>query len=370
MSDLPDDFDLDALLAPIPGDAPSGPDLREDYAPQAPYYRLRDARADARAAEREADKGNSDDTSTPKEWRTIRELGTRTVAQAAKDLEIAAWLSEALLRTDGLPGLAAGFRLMAGLVEVFWDTLHPMPDEDGTATRVAPITGLNGSGGDGTLMQPLRKLVVYVRPDGAPLALWQYDEAVKVHGSGAATRRAARRAAGVLPYDTVENEARAAGAARFQALRRAARAAADAWAALTTAVDARAGADGPQTSQVRDLLAHIIEIADRYAPPEDVAIAEDTAADQQIVTSPNGLATGPAITSGRAATREDALRALGELAEFFRRTEPHSPLAYTLQEAIRRGRMSWPELLAEIVPDASSRSAILTSLGIRPPPEE
>ena len=31
MADLPDGFDLEALLAPIPGDAPQGTDIREDF---------------------------------------------------------------------------------------------------------------------------------------------------------------------------------------------------------------------------------------------------------------------------------------------------------------------------------------------------
>jgi type VI secretion system protein ImpA len=69
----------------------------------------------------------------------------------------------------------------------------------------------------------------------------------------------------------------------------------------------------------------------------------------------------------RAVTREDMLRELGRIADYFRRTEPHSPLAYTLEEAVRRGRLTWPELLAEVVPDDGVRSAILVMLGIRPP---
>ena len=31
MADLPEGFDLEALLAPIPGDAPQGADIREDF---------------------------------------------------------------------------------------------------------------------------------------------------------------------------------------------------------------------------------------------------------------------------------------------------------------------------------------------------
>ena len=60
------------------------------------------------------------------------------------------------------------------------------------------------------------------------------------------------------------------------------------------------------------------------------------------------------------------MRALGQIANFFRRTEPHSPLSYTLDEAVRRGRMTWPELLAEVVADTDTRNTILTTLGIRP----
>ena len=53
-----------------------------------------------------------------------------------------------------------------------------------------------------------------------------------------------------------------------------------------------------------------------------------------------------------------------------KRPGPVSPLSYTLQEAVRRARMSWPELLEEIVPDISQRMQILLSLGIRPPPTD
>jgi type VI secretion system protein ImpA len=61
------------------------------------------------------------------------------------------------------------------------------------------------------------------------------------------------------------------------------------------------------------------------------------------------------------------LRDLVEIADYFRRTEPNSPLSYTLQDAVRRARLSWPELLAELVADEKARDSILNSLGIRKP---
>ena len=68
-------------------------------------------------------------------------------------------------------------------------------------------------------------------------------------------------------------------------------------------------------------------------------------------------------------TRDDAIRALEEIATFFRKTEPHSPLAFTLDDAVRRARMPLPDLLAEVLPDAAVRRSMLTSLGIRMPEE-
>jgi hypothetical protein len=50
MQEVPEGFDLAALLAPIAAEAPAGTDLRQDYTPDSLYYRLRDARAEARAA--------------------------------------------------------------------------------------------------------------------------------------------------------------------------------------------------------------------------------------------------------------------------------------------------------------------------------
>jgi type VI secretion system protein ImpA len=81
-------------------------------------------------------------------------------------------------------------------------------------------------------------------------------------------------------------------------------------------------------------------------------------------------AGGFTATGQRTASREDALKMLETIATFFRRTEPASPIAYTLDDAIRRAKLSWPELLEEVVPDANLRVAILTSLGIKPPTAE
>jgi type VI secretion system protein ImpA len=373
MADLPEGFDLEALLAPIPGDAPQGIDIREDFSATSPYNRLRDARSEARDAERGQDAGGDDARDPTPLWRSVRELALKTLAETTKDLEVAAWLTEALVRSHGFAGLAAGAQLMAGLAEQYWDGLFPLPDDYGMETRVTPVTGLNGRDGNGSLIQPLYKLALFNRVDGSPVAYYQYQQSEQL-GTLDAERRQQRIDAGAVPLEELEREARAAGGRVWAALLADVRAARDAWQAMANLLDEKAGADGPSTTSVRDLLSGIIEVAARYAPAEAAdgeAAPEAAGADAEGAAGATGVGfAGMAAAPGRAASREDALRALTEIANFFRRTEPHSPLSYTLDEAVRRGRMSWPELLAEIVADLDTRNGILTTLGIHPPPPE
>ena len=370
MAELPEGFDLEALLAPIAGDAPQGTDIREDFSAASPYNRLRDARSEARDAERGKDTGDADARDPGPLWRTVRELAATTLAETTKDLEVAAWMTEAYVRSHGLPGLTAGALVMAGLAQRYWDVLFPLPDDYGMETRVAPVTGLNGRDGNGSLIQPLYMTVLFDRPDGSPFAFYQYRQSEQL-GTLDAERRQQRIEAGSIPFDDVEREARAAGGTHFAALLSDARAAHDAWQAMATVIDEKAGADGPSTTAVRDLLAGIMDIARRFAPVAH-AQAEATESSSELPGSAASAAGGGfarvAAAPGQIASREEALRALGEIATYFRRTEPHSPLSYTLDEAVRRGRMTLPDLLAELVADTDARNAILNSLGIRPPP--
>jgi type VI secretion system protein ImpA len=381
MSEFPEGFDFEALLEPVEGEARAGIDLRTNTSPESLYYRLRDARAEARQVERKMDEpedplekesrssqGSAARSPTQK-WRSVLELAVEALGQA-KDLEVAAWLTEALLRDSGLSGLTAGVKLMTGLVENFWDELYPLPDDEGIATRVASVAGLNGASGTGTLIQPLQRLSLFTRPDGAPFELWQYDQSERIAQAPDAAARQQRIAAGAIPFEALQKEAEAAGGANFAKLREAAVAAGEAWRRLGDALDARAGPDAPATSAVREMLDKITEIGGRFAGGEAPAPAAAGLASEAAGSNAAPARAGPALSSpGAVATRDDALHALLDIAEYFRRTEPLSPLAYTLQETVRRARMNWPQLLEEIVHDPATRSAILTSLGIRPPSE-
>ena len=104
------------LLAPIPGSNPSGIYLRYDPV----YDRIKDAR-------REGDAGGLavDGEVKKADFALVVKLCSQELSKRTKDLDLAVWLSEALLRREGFPGLRDGLDLIYGLVEGFWDTLYP-----------------------------------------------------------------------------------------------------------------------------------------------------------------------------------------------------------------------------------------------------
>jgi type VI secretion system protein ImpA len=75
------------------------------------------------------------------------------------------------------------------------------------------------------------------------------------------------------------------------------------------------------------------------------------------------------VLNGNVRGREEALRVLAQVAQYFRIHEPHSPISNSLEEIVRRARLPFAELLAELLPDQSAWRSALTSAGIRPPAE-
>ncbi len=126
----------DDLLNPIPGENPSGQNLK--YAPV--YDKIKEARRE-------------DDDAPQGEWQRDRKVADHAqvikligdaLATKSKDLQLAVWLTEAQLKTEGFAGLHSGLTLIRGLIENFWDTLYPELEDGDAELRAAPLDWLGG----------------------------------------------------------------------------------------------------------------------------------------------------------------------------------------------------------------------------------
>src|SRR5262245_65945243 len=95
----PEVLDFGKLLAPVPGEKPTGADLRADASPTSPYYATKDARSAARAAERQIVTGS--ETDNPPDWRPVYQNATKVLTEQSQDLQVTAYLVEAPGRPDG-----------------------------------------------------------------------------------------------------------------------------------------------------------------------------------------------------------------------------------------------------------------------------
>src|ERR1017187_4834904 len=118
----------DDILNPIAGENPSGQNLR--YTPV--YDKIKEARRE----DDELAQGAWQHERKVADWIQVSKLCQDAIAIQSKDLQLAAWLSEALLKREGIRGFNEGLRLCHGLLDNFWDTVYPEL-EDGDAEQRA-----------------------------------------------------------------------------------------------------------------------------------------------------------------------------------------------------------------------------------------
>lgn len=358
-------LDFDRLLALIPGDQSAGQDLRSDLSPTSLYYAVKDARNAARTAERQAIL-DGEETASGADWQPVLQHGFVALAEKSKDLEIAAYIIEALVRKHGFGGLRDGFRLVRELVDRYWDEVYPRPDEDGMPTRLAPLTVLNGDDSEGTLIGPISKVALTEGNSCGPFAYFHYQQAGALAQVADEEVRQARIARGAVSIELIERAVRETPAGFFAQLVADLHACQDEFAQLGTLLEGRCGHDAPPSSNIRSGLAACLETVTNLARDKLATTTAQTAPE----SGADGVAAasaGPSGGNGPIRTRDEAFHLLLNLADFFRKTEPHTPVSYALEQVVRWGRMELPDLLTELIPDEGSRTQLFRFVGIRPP---
>ena len=325
-------LNIEALLAPIAPIDPCGEDLA--FSPEV------DEIARARLADDPSlEQGAWVTALKEADWKFVGKRCALLVEARSKDLQLAVWLAEASAKTGGLRGLADGLRLVAALCERYWDGLHPRADEDGFERRIGSLAWI-------AARISLLAKGVPVLESGATLMQW--EAAHGRDGEAAAQLETARMRTSAKFSEALAQDAEACIAALDE---------------LERVVDERLGADGPSFSVARAVLADVKDFAtpatatavaprqgQELAPPVGTAVVRSAA--------PLLLAEGPLQH------RDQALAQLRQVAEFFRRTEPHSPVAYLAEKAARWGEQPLHAWLRSVIKDDASLARLEDLLGI------
>lgn len=359
------------LLSPISTDAPTGPDL--SFSPE--FDQIAELR---RFDDPTLDQGEWVRDIKSADWPGVARLCADLLAHRTKDLRLAGWMTEALAHTRGFAGMAEGLNTCAALCETFWDGLHPLPDDDAPASepaerfeqRIGNLGWLLAQLAEVAQTHPLIAGKVPSGGGGASAYGRRIIEAVR-------SRKASEYEHTTEP--TEEQIALALTQTPSDALLSSlegTKAALDALARLQAVIDQHLGVNGPNFSAARDALQDTQHMLTRFAKERGLfqasAVADEGSRQNGPSTAAAALAdaaTPPVFTGGAPATRAQALAQLRQVAEFFRRTEPHSPVAYLAEKAAKWGEVPLHQWLRSVLKDQNSLAQIEELLGVEAPPE-
>jgi type VI secretion system protein ImpA len=325
-------WDGQELLQPVAVDAPCGENL-EDTAQLAS---IEASRLFGRARPFDAPP-DPDDRWRPPDWLEFRQATLDALARS-RDLRVLANLGVALLRTDGIAAFLRTIPVAAHWLETYWADAFPrLDDGDATLRRSA----LNCFADSMAVIDALRRLPLVSSRQHGTFSLRDIDIATGQQQPRAGEAKTDEAQINAAFADTPVDE--------LADLQRALSGALGAVRQIDVAMGTQAG---PEAVPALDALTAPLGRIDRVLRAH---LATRTGApDGEVV--PDGIVTGNGNARGgpigAIESREDAIRALDAVAEFFRRTEPSSPVPLFVERARRLVSKSFLEVLADMAPDA------------------
>jgi type VI secretion system protein ImpA len=344
-------INLQALLAPINPLAPSG----EDLSFSTEFDAIQEAR---RFDDATLEQGAWITSLKESDWPQVRGLCIELLTNRSKDLRLAMWLTEALAKQAGFNGLAQGLRLTAQLCNDLWDSIHPQPEQGDHEQRIGNLTWLLTR-----TTQLVRELPVTDAPEMRYSTL-DYDAALQLSRLIARNPAdAANLSEGRLTLERIDKAQRATHKQFYEALLPSARDCQVALAELEAAVDARLGLEGPGFGPCKNAFENVLTLIESLAHDAGAHVAAQTSIHTTSAAQP-AHTTASSEVQGSIESRTQALQRLTEVAAFFKRTEPHSPIAYLVDKAVRWGDMPLHAWLRTVVKDPASLAHLEEMLGV------
>ncbi|MCX7430627.1 MAG: type VI secretion system protein TssA [Planctomycetia bacterium] len=371
------DIDPDLFSDPISGDFPAGENLQLSEEGRAARSALRDLREEARRIERRADDGDSSEggwAAARSVWIEVRDGGLDILRNRSRDLDIAAMTIEALARTDGFIGLAAGFAMTRVMVESLWNDLFPIPDpEDGPASdeavveeRTLPLQRLVGMDSEGLLVPAILHIPLTQSRSDEQYAIchWRSSRDLVAEQSEEKLKLAVER--GAVSPAQFEQAVATTPLPHLKEVYLELCQAAEQWELLSNAVStASGGAAVLPAGPIRDLFEEC-DAAIRTFAPSAIPAPEQTATDNGDATADEAGADGeggggrPGAPTGRA----EAFSQLESIADFFERHDPHSLIGAQIRSVVRLGRLPREAYYRELLRDESALALLFRAAGM------
>ena len=371
------DIDPDLFSSPISGDFPAGENLQLSEEGRAARSALRDLREEARRIERRADDGDSSEggwAAARSVWVDVRDRGLDILRNRSRDLDIAAMTIEALARTDGFVGLAAGFAMTQIMVESSWNDLFPIPDpEDGPAgdeavveERTLPLQRLVGIDSEGLLIPAILHIPLTQSRSDEQYAIchWRSSRDLVNEQSEEKLKLAVER--GAVSPAQFEQAVATTPLPHLKEVYLELCQAAEQWELLSNAVSsASGGAAVLPAGPIRDLFEECDAAIRTFAPaaipaPEQTATDNGDAAADEAGADGEGGGGRPGAPTGRA----DAFNQLESIADFFERHDPHSLIGAQIRSVVRLGRLPREAYYRELLRDESALALLFRAAGM------
>lgn len=345
-------IDIDALLAEVNAASPCGANL--EYAPE--FSELERAVQ----GKPEVQYGGTITPAVPPDWKAVKRLAT-DLLQRSRDLRIIVPLLRAVLALDGIAAMSECLRLIQRLLEERWDSVHPQLDVDDDFDPTLRLNSLAVLADDATLVREVRAAPFLTAPGLGPISVRDLDIASgELQPIGEEAR---------LGLASIEAAIHDIDADRM----------AQAIAALQMAFDS--------TRQIEALL--VVRVGSSQALNLDPltrvlargcdflvrAMRQAHGALDRTPSTGHGqpqwegspVTTAPGLVNSDIHSRDDVLRMLEKICEYYRRHEPSSPVPLLLERARRLVTKNFIEIMADLAPDGMAQ---LTMISGAPPSQE
>ncbi|MBU1361830.1 MAG: type VI secretion system protein TssA [Gammaproteobacteria bacterium] len=330
---------VDALQAPISDASPSGDDLEYD-----PAFTALETAAQGKA---EQQFGTTVIAAVEPEWRAVADQAQALLGRA-KDVRVAVLLLRAATRQQGAAGFVLGLDLLSGLLDRYWDGIHPTLDADDDNDPTMRLNALAPLADESMVLRDLYD---------ASLGIARGIGLIRVRDVAMAFN--ALPAAGDASYSQSQIEG---GLATIQA---------DTPEVLQPVLDmparlARLGAllaertgrnDSVDLARLRSVAALLHRVCSTaIGQPEGQAAADGDATGAPGPSGDMGAggassaAAGPA--RGELRSRQDALQMLDRVIVFLEQTEPGNPAPLLITRAKKLIGVSFLEIMANLAPGA------------------